>query len=430
MAAREQTIVLGAGLTGLAAAYRLRSGYSVLERSNRPGGLSTTEEDRGYRFDKTGHLLHIADKKIRRTVLALFDEEPLEIERKSRIYSHGVYTHYPFQANTHGLPKEVVEECLVGFINASSNAKAATKNDTFYDFILRHMGEGIAKHFMVPYNQKLWGVHPSEITALWCKRFVPVPEVEEVVSGALGSPQTQIGYNAKFLYPKSGIGELPNAFARRVKNIRFGQSIKAIDLKKRRLFCNGEWHSYETLISTIPLDRMLEFVQDPPKHIAGDKKKLRCAPLWYLDIALNCKAQKDYHWIYVPEKKYPFYRVGCYSNFSKQMAPRGKSNLYVELASRSRPEMRRLMPRVARGLVDMGLIQNEGQIVFALPKRIGHAYVIYDAPRETAVPRIHRWLEGHGVISAGRYGSWEYSAMEDAIKQGFEAARKVKDLLK
>ena len=37
----------------------------------------------------------------------------------------------------------------------------------------RYFGEGIARHFMLPYNEKLWGVHPREITAAWCSRFVP-----------------------------------------------------------------------------------------------------------------------------------------------------------------------------------------------------------------------------------------------------------------
>ena len=88
MPTREQIFVVGAGLAGLAAAYRLRrSRAPVLEARDAPGGLCDTVEERGYRFDRTGHLLHFRDRRLRRTVLSLLDEEPLRIERRSRVFS-------------------------------------------------------------------------------------------------------------------------------------------------------------------------------------------------------------------------------------------------------------------------------------------------------------------------------------------------------
>ena len=32
---------------------------------------------------------------------------------------------------------------------------------------------------MVPYNARLWGVPPTEITSAWCERFVPLPKLED-----------------------------------------------------------------------------------------------------------------------------------------------------------------------------------------------------------------------------------------------------------
>ena len=46
---------------------------------------------------------------------------------------------------------------------------------TFEDFIRRSMGEGVARHFMVPYNTKLWHLPPRRMTVDWLGRFVPVP---------------------------------------------------------------------------------------------------------------------------------------------------------------------------------------------------------------------------------------------------------------
>src|SRR5262249_14830771 len=76
--------------------------------------------------------------------------------------------------------------------------------ENFEEFILEKMGEGIARHFMIPYNHKLWGVHPREITAEWCSRFVPVPKLDEVVAGAVGANPPEMGYNIHFLYPREG----------------------------------------------------------------------------------------------------------------------------------------------------------------------------------------------------------------------------------
>lgn len=360
---------------------------------------------------------------------SILDEEPLRLSRKSRIFSHGVYTHYPFQANTFGLPREVVAECLTGFVRARERGQRDRKMPkSFAEFIDCHFGEGIARHFMTPYNTKLWNVSPKQITAGWCKRFVPIPTVEEVVSGALGLPQEEMGYNAHFFYPRTGIGELPIGLARRVKNVEFQTSIAKIDFRRKRLFVKGEWAPYKSLINTIPLRDLLQLLEKPPARIAEAIALLQCKGLRYVDVALKTPALNDYHWSYVPEQKYPFYRVGCYSNFSPCMAPPGQSNYYVELAARGRIRLDELGPRIVSGLQDMGIVNDPRDVLFMHPRYIKHAYVIYDMNYEKHVPSILSWLEQQDIFSAGRYARWEYSSMEDAILQGIIAADKAKEV--
>src|SRR5690349_14925855 len=118
---RTPVAILGAGLTGMAAAYHLRQAgvpYRIFERLPHPGGHAITVEDDGFRFDRTGHLLHLRDPETRSLVLSWIGPDHLEIERKSLIWSNGVYTRYPFQANTFGLPPQVAYECLHGFLQA------------------------------------------------------------------------------------------------------------------------------------------------------------------------------------------------------------------------------------------------------------------------------------------------------------------------
>jgi len=138
----------------------------------------------------------------------------------------------------------------------------------------------------------------------------------------------------------------------------------------------------------------------------------------------------DLHWAYVPEARYPFYRVGCYSNFSEEMAPAGKAGLYVELASRGKLELSAILPEVTKGLIDMGIIEHGKQIRFARLRRIEHAYVVFDHAYYDALAVIHPFLEQQRIISQGRYGAWNYSSMEDALLYGRHAAQRARQGLR
>ena len=104
------------------------------------------------------------------------------------------------------------------------------------------------------------------------------------------------------------------------------------------------------------------------------------------------------------------------------MAPAGKASLYVELASREAPVLAELLPRVAEGLKEMGLIRAPEAIRFARVRKVEHAYVIYDRARSDALAVLHPFLARNRIASAGRYAMWEYASMEDAILQGIAAA--------
>jgi protoporphyrinogen oxidase len=421
---RTSVAVIGAGLCGMSAALSLRDRgvpHRVFEKLGQVGGHAVTIEDSGYRFDRTGHLLHLRDAEMRRLVLELIGDDHLEVERRSAIWSNGVYTRYPFQANTFGLPPAVAYECLIGFLHAHY-APDPPKPSNFEEFCQLHFGAGISKHFMIPYNSRLWGVHPREITAAWCERFVPIPKLEDVVAGAVGINDRELGYNTRFVYPRLGVGELARAMHRRLPQIELERAPRSIDFRRRQLRLEGELVEYDSLVSTIPLPALIGLLDQPPPEVQAAAQKLRCTHLWYLDVALDRAAGKDFHWVYVPEPKYPFYRVGCYSHFSPAMAPPGKSNLYVELADRAEPDLARLLPEVAVGLAEMGIIERADQIAFARLRRIDWAYVIFDHHYFPALDLIKPFLAQAGIVSAGRYGDWNYSSMEDALLFGRAAA--------
>ncbi len=210
----SKIVVIGGGLAGLSGAYHLQEFEPlVFEREDRVGGLCRSFAQDGFTFDVTGHLVHLKKPYTQELIDQILPGAFTKYERQAAIYSKSVTTPYPFQANTYGLPLEVVQECLVGFVESLGSNHTESKN--FHEWVLKTFGSGIAKHFMLPYNEKFWKRDLRTITADWVSWSIPKPTLEEVVNGALGMTNTGMGYNPRFSYPKEGgIQCLPEALAK------------------------------------------------------------------------------------------------------------------------------------------------------------------------------------------------------------------------
>ena len=420
----ERVVILGGGLTGISAALHLRKPWVLFEREPNLGGLAVTRERSGYHFDRTGHWLHLRDPGMQKLVAETLPGQMVHVERKARIFSHGATTLYPFQANLFGLPPDVVKECLLGVIEAKLKPAGTAEPKNFEEYCLRHFGAGISKHFMIPYNARLWGVPPSEITAAWCSRFVPLPNLEQVVSGAVGANAGALGYNASFLYPKQGgIQTFAAALAGRLDSsrVRTSASLESLDFQRREVVVGGERVPYSSVVTSLPLPELLKRMPGLPKDIEWHASRLRCTTLRYLDLASRSKPPADWHWAYVPEKQYPFYRVGIYSNAVAAMAPPGGGSFYVEMADRG-PISETAVRESAQGLAAMGAITSPDDVVFADAREIDYAYVVFDDHYYAATSAIFAFLESKAIYSRGRYGSWTYNAMEDCLIAGREVA--------
>jgi protoporphyrinogen oxidase len=445
VAQQPRIVILGGGLTGISTAFHLKRPWVLFEKDDRLGGHARTDVTRGFHFDKTGHWLHLRDPYTKALIAELLPGQMVAVERKARIFSHGVLTRYPFQGNLHGLPPEVIKECLLGYVAAWSRhsgegAPAAKPPANFEEFILDKMGAGIARHFMIPYNHKLWGVHPREITAEWCSRFVPVPKLDEVVAGAVGANPPEMGYNIQFLYPREGgIETMTRALVSRLDttpgdgnggggpgNIHLRSAPDAIDWRQKQVSVGGERVPYHAIVATIPLPELVRILVDPPAEVAAAAERLRCTAVRYLNVATRTPPRADFHWIYVPEERYPFYRVGIYSNAVPSMAPPGRGSLYVELADRGpAPRLDDILPDVAQALAAAGAINGADDLLFAELKEIRYAYVVFDHAYYASVATITKWLEANAIHPRGRYGSWVYNAMEDCILAGRDVAAKL-----
>lgn len=428
---KTDTLIIGGGLAGLAAGKALegKKDYLIAERENRPGGLAATIKKGGFHFDYSGHLLHLRWPETSRLILGALKGNVRRVKRDARIYVHKSWTPYPFQANLSGLPDKVRSECVSGFLKAygAGNSGPGDGSEVFTRWTRRVFGEGISKHFMLPYNAKLWQYPLDRLTTEWCAPFVPLPKPEEVIEGAYGRKTEGLGYNTVFNYPKrGGIGALPNALARGLSGLRLGLQVESVDLKKGvaevRHF--GPVH-FRRLINTAPLNEFIAMTQDAPAAVKRAAASLRHNTVYVLNLGVK-GVKNPMHWGYFPGAEFPFYRTGIATNFSAELAPRGRASFYVELATQGHAlDLASAEVEVLRGLKACGLIKKAAQVTEKLWLKIPCAYVIYNRERAQALPEIFSWLKARKTSSIGRYGAWKYSFMEESVKEGLEAAADV-----
>lgn len=429
-------VIIGAGLAGLSTAYHLGDrACRVLEKEKEAGGLCRSYQMEGFTFDMTGHLLHFRQAAIKTLVEGLLGGRLEKHVRRSFIYSHRTYTEYPFQVNTFGLPPEVVRDCLLGFIATLTSPSTTRPEDrSFKTWILDNLGAGIAEHFMVPFNEKLWQVSLDELTSDWVSWLVPKPELKDVVNGALGIKDKAFGYNPTFLYPaRGGISALPESFLPGVRDIVYGAELVEVDTQRRRAtFQDGRQGGYtvdyETLVSTIPVPELVRRCPDLPAPIREAAAGLRWVSVYNVNLGMSRERVSDKHWIYFPEPEYPFYRAGFPMNFSPALGPSGCSSLYVEISHRPDavipPAV--LLQHIRQGMERAGIFQPDDQVIVADVRDIKYGYVLFDKHRARVLPVVLEELERRGIHSIGRYGRWEHTSMEDAIAQGKSLAEKLR----
>jgi protoporphyrinogen oxidase len=419
-------VIIGAGLTGLSAAYHLEQkgffDYELFEKESISGGLCRSVTKDGFTFDYTGHLLHINDDYFRSFIEKVvgFDQFNV-IHRRSFVYSQNTFTKFPYQINLFGLPADTIAECIEGYVTRNRSSK---NQKTFMNWTLSNFGAGFARHFFYPYQGKIFAYDVEKLTASWTGRFVPQTSLKQIIQGAVQEAgEEPVGYNAQFFYPKQGgiMAWVHKIADHLIKPIKTEFCVEKIDLKRRIVhFTNGHSERYESLINTMPLDTFLRLTKETSAtNLKHALNHLKCNSVVNFNLGINKPNISDKHWVYFPETKYPFYRIGFSHNFASSMAPADCSSLYGEFAHINKsPEWieQTLATSLAQTKQWLGL--DDTDIITQKILNISHAYVIYDAWRDRNLPKLHEQLAELDVHSVGRYGAWKYSSMQEAVLDG------------
>jgi UDP-galactopyranose mutase len=420
----DKPIILGAGLTGLAAS--IETGAPIYEASGEVGGASGADRIDGFAFDRGIHVLQTENKTIER----LFDDVGLRFVsrvRSAHIFSHGVFTAYPFQVNTAGLPLRLRARCVGGYLRRGRGRAPLNYEDWIYHTI----GRGFGDTFLIPYSEKFWTVHPREMVSNWTRNRVPATSIWQVLRGSIWNKRTDAGTNARFRYPEneSGFAAIPEALSKRAGKIHLKQRATRVDPENKRIrFDGGLEVGYDHLISTIPLPELVCMIPQAPADMREAASKLRANRIIVVNLGIGRPDVSDKHWVHFPEKHISFFRISFPHNFTRKVVPDGASAISAEVACTEGTSIDQasVAERVLEDLVRVGILQRDDPIIARETAEVKYGYCIFDKERRPAVRKLRAWLESLNITTAGRYGLWAYFWSHEAILNGLNTGRTVK----
>jgi len=466
--ANGRVLILGAGPTGLGAGFRLRelghTNFTIYDRHPYVGGLSHSFTDpRGFTWDIGGHVMFSHYAYYDRCFEALMGGEFTLNNRESWVRMFDTWVPYPFQNNVRYLPKQAAFECIAGLVKAQhgkgrvASPGAATNFGEFIDAVF---GEGIAKHFMRPYNFKVWAYPPERMNKQWIGERVAVIDVERALRNLiLGTDDFGWGPNNQFKFPlKGGTGEFYRRFGvslglnengteRPGSHIRLNKRATRINVDDRAVtFADGTTEHYDALLSTMPLDVLCRDVLSGavPSHVREQAARLLHSGGYMVGIGLRSRTPgggtpSTKSWMYFPEDNCPFYRVTYLSNYSPFMTP-DKDNYYSLLCEVSESDAKptpgntgrtpeAVVEDCIRGLENTGLLEpgERANIVSRWHYYADYSYPTPSVERDDALSVVIPWLESRGIYSRGRFGMWKYEVAntDHTLMQGVELANRL-----
>ena len=442
MTASTGLLIVGAGPTGLGAAWRLSerrdTNWLLCEASADAGGLAGSVVDEfGFTWDLGGH--------VQFSHYDYFDDLMDDVlgpdgwlhhDRESWVWLCSRFVPYPFQLNLHRLPDAEQARCIRGLISAASAARSAEPPPHFDAWIDAAFGKGIGDLFLRPYNRKVWGHPLDEIACGWVGDRVALVDLARVVDNMRADrDDVSWGPNNRFRFPRrGGTGAIWRRLAAQLEQsapgrLRFGRRLAAIDTSRHvATFADGARVRYDRLLTTIPLD-VLVSSSDLAGILAQPASNLRYSSTHVIGVGLHGRTPAHLAtkcWMYFPESDCPFYRVTHFSSYSPNNVPDISRcwSLMAEVAeSPHKPvDAGRVEADTIDGLVRTGLVGAPAQVHHTWHRRLPRGYPTPSRGRDRALAAILPAFESRGVYSRGRFGAWKYevSNQDHSFAQGVE----------
>lgn len=415
--------ILGAGVAGLAAAYRLKQAgvpYVIYEQASAAGGTLRNFSIDGFRFDHAVHLSFATETAVR----SVFDQTDYYTHKPdSRCFDANIWLRHPVQNNLHPLPASEKVSLIKSFIDRPN-----LKIDSYADWLVSQYGNEIANRYPIRYTKKYWDTNASELGLDWIGNRMHRPTLDQVLFGAMTEDIPNYYYAKEMRYPKEG-GYL--SFLKPLLDqvdVQTGRLVQQIDLQHKCIsFDDGSQVQYHHLINTTPLPIFTQQIDRAPRRITNMAKKLCWTKVHLVSFGFNKPDLVKDLWFYIYDDDIFASRAYAPGLKSSDNCPPGCSSIQFEIYVSSRNEDTFTQSRVVencRHALNKLKIATQDDILFSDFRTIEYGNIIFYKGMEQHRDAIRDWLGEQDIALAGRYGAWEYLWSNQALISGLNAAEK------
>lgn len=452
----NQVVVLGGGVAGLSAAWKLSEHnipVTVLEREKEVGGLSRTTNFRGFRFDYSAHRFNSNNPEVIHRFKKLIGNHLLKKEKKTYIVHWGKYLTYPPKAFevAKAMPKLLLLQATFDiFLTHVTNLFNKKKNRSFTDWTRSRFGKTLSSHLNEKYAEKIWKTPADKLSGDWASFRVGEFKLSSFIL-SLFLKHINLYKNQNhpdtdwFYYSDIGIGLFPQQMSKLLINNGCKVSLNSLVYKivrkgkKYEVFYTKSGKQMKLLadciISTIPLDILIRsLVPHAPAKVQKAMSKLEYLCVLVVNILLKKRSVNNASWVYYPEQNIIFNYILEFKNWSKKMAPKDKTSLSANITCRLgdniwKTKDKELIERTISDLVKVGLIKKE-QAYSGFVERLPYAYPVYKIGYLQHLRVIKDYVSQlPNFYMTGRTGNYDYINSDQAFEGGLKTAEKILPLL-
>ena len=416
---KVKNLIIGAGVSGLTFA-NYNEDYLIIEKENEVGGYCRTIKNGDFIWDYAGHFFHFNTEEFKQKFIEAIPKEDIIYQEKcTKIFYKGKLIDYPFQTNIHELDKDEFIDCLYDLFFKEEKEEY----NNFLDMLYGKFGKSITEKFLKPYNEKLYACDLHSLDKDAMGRFFPYADLKAIIKNMKENKDNS--YNNKFLYPKNGAGFFMDLLYNNLdkERVLLNTTIDSVDIKNKIIkTSNGDTIEYENLINTMPLNKFLKLFKDNPYEKLINDLSYNKVLVFNLGFNKKSKYTKE-HWMYIPEKKYNFYRIGFYDNILNQ----DKLSMYIEIgyAKDDVINVDEQLELTLKNLEEMDIIDHDTKLEAYSTIVMDPAYVHIKVETDAKLKELMSDLNKNNVYSIGRYGSWTYCSMEDSMLNAKKLAEKL-----
>ena len=403
---KQKIAVIGAGISGLAfAKYAKVRGEScdvkVFEKSNSIGGIAKVKD---FNNKIPYHMIggHCFNSKYPHVMDFVFDHvlpenEWRKVNRQASILFKGNSIGYPIEYSIKDIFKfdeQLALDIVKDFYSASK--EPATN---LADWFKNNFGTTLANEYFIPYNRKIWGTEPCDMTADWVADKLPMPNDMEILKGLIGDGQDSMPHSS-FYYPKSGTQNTFIAALAEGLEMELNANIAEIIENSDGTYRIGS-NTFDHIVYTGPLDEVAQILSvDQKVNEATSKLKYNkvTTMIW------KSKPTAD-TWTYIPGTESLFHRMIHIGNFIDSEQNYSITEAVGEVTYNEMVE--------SANNIEL-LIE---PIDYNVSER---AYVVFDQNVAEAKDTIFNGLSNRNIHLLGRFGEWEYYNMDICIKRAIE----------